>query len=181
MTVLTAFAELAQDSSVYVPGLGLRARFKRVAASWLALKTWVKVWLTFLNVVLFAGFGFLDDPLALWTLVSLPVTGVLLVGMALAMGGLNRLVGLGHLLPWVPLALYLDVRLVSDLAGPRIDAAASPALFAWALTLGLTLSLCLALDAWDVMRWLRGERYVLGTEAAHKAGASRLSPTLADG
>lgn len=98
MTVLTAFAELAQVSSVYVPGLELRARFKRVAASWLALKTWVKVWLTFLNVLLFAGFGFLDDPLALWTLASLPVTGVLLVGMALAMGGLNRLVGLGHLM-----------------------------------------------------------------------------------
>ncbi len=44
-----------------------------------------------------------------------------------------------------------------------------------------TLAICLALDAWDVVRWLRGERFVLGTKEAHRAGASNLSNALARG
>ena len=82
---------------------------------------------------------------------------------------------------WLPLLVYLDLRLVGDIAGPRIDPATQPALFAWALLLGVTLAICLALDAWDVVRWLRGERYILGTDQAYRAGASNLSSRLADG
>ncbi len=156
-------------------------RLARIGYSWMALKTWVKVWLFFLNAVLFAAFAFTPDPLALATLASLPVTFVLLMVFALRMGGLNRLMGIGHLIPWLPLLGYLDLRLVSDIAGPRIDPVSEPALFAWALVLGMSLAICLALDAWDVVRWLRGERYVLGTIEAHRAGASNLSGPFARG
>lgn len=164
-----------------VGGNSLTQRLVRIGHSWLALKPWVKVWLVFLNTVLFAAFAFLPDPLAIATLLSLPVTLILLLAMALPMSGLNRLMGLGHLIPWLPLLGYLDLRLLSDLAGPRISPAAEPALFVWAVLLGASLSVCLALDAWDVVRWLRGERYVLGTREAYRAGASRLSARLADG
>ncbi len=162
-------------------GLGMGHRLARIGNSWMALKTWVKVWLFFLNAVLFAAFAFTPDPLALATLASLPVTFVLLMVFALRMGGLNRLMGIGHLIPWLPLLGYLDLRLVSDIAGPRIDPVSEPALFAWALVLGMSLAICLALDAWDVVRWLRGERYVLGTIEAHGAGASNLSGPFARG
>ena len=97
------------------------------------------------------------------------------------MGGLNRLLGIGHLIPWLPLLTYIDLRLIGDIAGPRIDAVSQPAMFAWALLLGVTLTICLAFDAWDVVRWLRGERYVLGSDQAYRAGASNLSARLADG
>lgn len=151
----------------------------RIGYSWMALKGWVKVWLFFLNAVLLAGLAFLPDPLAVATLASLPVVVVLILGLALPMGGLNRLVGVGHLIPWVPLLGYLELRLAGDFAGPRIDPGADPALFAWAVVLAATLAICLAFDAWDVVRWRRGERFILGTEAAHRAGASNLSRALA--
>lgn len=156
-------------------------RLRDIAASWMALKTWVKLWLFFLNAVLFAAFGFLPDPLAVATLGSLPVTLALLMAMALRAGGLTRLLGLGHLVPWVPLLAYLDLRLIGDAAGPRIEPGSEPALFAWAVLLGCSLSVCLLLDALDVVRWLRGARYVLGTEEAYLDGASRLSPRLSRG
>lgn len=162
-----------------VPEPGPGGRLARIGHSWMALKTWVKVWLFFLNAVLLAAIAFIPDPLALATLASLPVTLVLLLAFALRMGGLNRLMGLGHLIPWLPLLGYLGLRLIGDRAGPRIDPAAEPALFAWAAVLGASLAVCLALDAWDVMRWLRGERYVLGTRQAYMAGASKLSRRLA--
>ena len=120
-------------------GLGMGHRLARIGYSWMALKTWVKVWLFFLNAVLFAAFAFTPDPLALATLASLPVTFVLLMVFALRMGGLNRLMGIGHLIPWLPLLAYLELRLVSDIAGPRIDPVSEPALFAWALVLGASL------------------------------------------
>lgn len=159
--------------------LGLGRRLARIGHSWMALKTWVKFWLFFLNAVLLAAFAFIPDPLAVATLASLPLTFVLLMAFALRMGGLNRLMGIGHLIPWLPLLGYLDLRLTSDIAGPRIDPVADPALFAWALVLGVSLAVCLALDASDVVRWLRGERYVLGTKEAGMAGASKLSGALA--
>ena len=158
--------------------VGPRRRLANLVWSWLALKTWVKVWLFALNAVLFAAIAFWPEPLAVATLASLPVTLVLLLALALAMNGLNRLVGVGHLIPWVPLLVYLDLRLVSDLAGPRIDPAAQPALFAWAVLLGLGLTVCLGFDAWDAVRWWRGERYVLGTPEAHRAAASGLSQRM---
>ena len=150
----------------------------RIVHSWLSLKTWVKLWLTFLNAVLLTALFFLDDPLGIYTLVSLPVTAVLLLAIAARHGGLVRLLGIGHLVPWLPLVVYAELRLATDWAGARIVPADDPALFAWALTLWAALVLCLVFDVYDVVRWLRGEHFVLGTEEAFRAGASKLSPAL---
>jgi len=152
----------------------------RVYVSWTSMKLWVKAWLFWLNVVLLAAFAFLHDPLAWATLVSLPVTFVLLMGIALYHGGMVRILGLGHLIPWLPLLAYLDFRMTGSLVGPQITYAGDPGLFIWTVVLGLTLGVCLALDFYDVVRWQRGERFVLGSKAAHAAGASEYMPRLTD-
>jgi len=149
--------------------------WRAIARSWLAMKTWVKVWLFFLNGVFLAALAF-DDPLADWTLVAYVGSGVLLAPLMVAHGGLTRLLGVAHLLPWLPLLAYAELRLTSTLAGPRIEATAEPVLFGWAVLLWASVLACLALDAWDVVRWWRGERFVLGSEEAVAAGASQRAP-----
>jgi hypothetical protein len=70
------------------------------------------------------------------------------------------------------------LRLGSPIAGAQLTLATTPALLAYAVVLLVTVGICLAFDAWDVVRWLRGERFVLGSRAAYEAGASRY--TLGD-
>jgi hypothetical protein len=149
--------------------------WRSVARSWLSMKTWVKAWLVFLNVVFLCAPAF-DDPLAEWSLLAYAGAGLLIVPGALALRGLSRILGVAHLVPWLPLLAYLELRLTTDLAGVRIDAANDPALFAWALVLWITLVVCLAFDVVDVVRWLRGERYILGSEEAVAKGASSAAP-----
>ncbi len=150
----------------------------KIVHSWLSLKTWIKVWLIWLNLVLWGALLFLHDPLGLWTLVSLPVTFVFLMWIAVRQGGLVRLLGVGHLIPWIPLLTYLELRLFGEGVGPQIIFTADSWLFIWAVTLWATLAVCLAFDAYNVVRWFRGERFVLGTRAAADAGASKLAPKL---
>ena len=92
----------------------------KIIDSWRSLKTWVKLWLVWLNIVLLAAAFFLDDPVALWTLASLPVSFAILVWIAVRRGGLVRILGVGHLVPWLPLITYLEMRLLGEWAGPRI-------------------------------------------------------------
>lgn len=153
---------------------GLAARLREIGRSWLAMKPWVKAWLFFLNGVFLAALAF-RDPLARWTLAAYLASGPLLLAMMLAQRGLTRLLGLAHLIPWLPLLAYTSLRLSGDAAGPRITPGGDPALFAWALVLGAATAVCLAFDAFDVVRWIRGERFVLGTPEAARAGASRLT------
>lgn len=156
---------------------GSSSAWRAVAASWLSMKTWVKCWLFFLNGVFLAAF-FFEDPLAKWALVAYVAAGALLFPMMYWQRGLTRLLGLAHLFPWTPLLVYVELRLAGDLAGRRIEWSQEPALFAWAWILGASLLVCLTLDVVDVVRWLRGERYVLGSPEAVRAGASRPAPPL---
>jgi hypothetical protein len=153
--------------------------WRRIGRSWLGMKTWVKLWLFFLNGVFLAAFAFGYDPLAFWTLAAYGASGPLLVLMMRAQGGLTRLLGIAHLIPWVPLVAYLCGRLGTAALGPRLAPATDPGLFAYAVVLLAVVVVCLAFDVWDVVRWARGERFVLGSRAAYEAGASR--HTLGDG
>lgn len=145
-----------------------------VARSWLSMKLWVKVWLIVLNIVFLAGLAF-DEPIVDWTMQAYLAAGILILAMALKLRGLARILGVAHLLPWLPLLGYVELRLASDIAGPQIHLAQQPLLFTWALTLWVTVAVCLAFDAIDVFRWFRGERYILGSEAAAAAGASSVA------
>jgi hypothetical protein len=154
-----------------------RTTFQHIAASWMSMKPWVKNWLFFLNAVFLMAFAFLQDPAAKWILLAYVASGPLLAGFMVKQRGLTRLLGLAHLVPWVPLLVYIILRLTTELAGPVVTFAAEPAFAGYLSVLLVCLIVCLSLDAWDVVRFLRGERYVLGSDEAVRLGASRPSPT----
>jgi hypothetical protein len=145
--------------------------WRAVARSWLSMKTWVKVWLFFLNFVFLTAFAF-DDPLSTWTLVAYLGAGFFLFPIMYYQRGLTRFLGVAHLIPWTPLLVYLDLRLTTDWAGPRLQWGTEPGLFAWAVVLWASVAVCLGFDVFDLVRWLRGQRFVLGSAEAVRAGAS---------
>ncbi len=153
-----------------------RTTFQRIAASWLSMKPWVKTWLFFLNAVFLSAFAFPEDPAPQWILLAYAASGPLLVWIMGKQRGLSRLLGVAHLVPWVPLLIYLVLRLTSNVAGPTVSFTVVPFLAGYLYLLLACLVVCLSLDAWDVVRYVRGERYVLGSPDAVRAGASRPSP-----
>lgn len=157
------------DADLLPPGLH---RAQAIGASWLAMKTWVKVWLLALNGLFLASILFLPEPAARITLAAYVASGPLLAAMMIWQRGLTRLLGLAHLVPWLPLVVYLALRLVSDLAGPRLAAATSPEMFAYVLVLLIAVTSCLLLDVFDCWRWFKGENFRLGAPEAVAAGSS---------
>jgi len=158
--------------AVQQPG---EATWRAIARSWLSMKPWIKVWLFFLNGVFLAAFAF-DDPLRDWALLAYLGSGLFLFPIMARQRGLTRFLGTAHLIPWVPLLIYLELRVSTTIAGPQITWSSSPTLFGWSAVLWGSLVICLALDAWDLLRWKRGERFVLGSAAAVRAGASGPAP-----
>lgn len=153
-----------------------RTTFQHIIASWLSTKTWVKNWLFFLNAIFLVAFAFLEDPAAKWILLAYVTSGPLLAWFMVKQRGLTRLLGAAHLVPWVPLLIYIVLRLTSDVTGPMVSFATVPFFAGYLYFLLACLAVCLLLDAWDVVRYLRGEHYVLGSPEAVRAGASRPSP-----
>ena len=146
--------------------------WKDIAKSWMALKTWVKIWLLFLNIVLIGSFAFLHDPAGRWTAIAYIAAGPILVAIMVPMRGLSRILGLGHIVPWLPLLIYLGLRISSEAVGPQLTAKVNPVLFWYVMIVIATVGVCLALDVYDIIRWFRGEKYIIGSEEAFRAGAS---------
>ena len=142
--------------------------------SWRSIKNPVMVWLWYLNVLYWVGFFYLPRPEACWVIMGYLAVGPMVYVMVKRQRGLTRLAGLIHL-PWVPLSAYLGLRLYTDLLGPALTDD-QDAYTSWLQILLFSTLICLALDIVDVIRWLSGERYVLGTPAAHARGASKLAP-----
>lgn len=145
-----------------------------IAASWVSMKTWVKYWLFALNAVFLGAVFILPDALARYTLMAYAASGPWLLAIMLPQRGLTRLLGIAHLVPWTPLLVYLALRLTSNSAGTQLSFAATPVQWTYAAVLIGVLGCCLVVDAVDVWRWIRGERYRLGSVKAHTAGASSL-------
>lgn len=141
--------------------------------SWSSMKPWVMAWLWYLNILFWMTFYYLPRLEAIWALVAYFAVGPLVWAMVASQRGLTRLSGLIHL-PWVPFVIWLGWRLYTDtiLAGPD-----EGLYMLWLHVLFVSVVICLVLDVIDVVRWWNGERYVLGTPAAAKAGASRLTAT----
>ena len=143
--------------------------------SWLSMKTWVMVWLWYLNVLYWVGFAFLPQSEAHWALVSYAAIAPIVMVMMTRQRGLTRLSGLIHL-PWLAFTVYLGLRLFSDVLGPAVSAEQQGvAYLVWLQVVFWSTGVCVVLDVVDVVRWFRGERYVLGTPAAHGVGASKLA------
>jgi hypothetical protein len=149
--------------------------WKDIGQSWLALKPWVKVWLWVLNAVFIAALVLPHSSLRTWIVLSYVGAGLCLLPIMIIQRGLTRLLGLGHLLPWTPLLIYLALRLCGDAAGPRIHFSDDPWIFGYVSVLISAVIVCLVFDVYDAYRWIRGERYVMGSKEAAERGASRLS------
>jgi hypothetical protein len=145
--------------------------------SWRSMKTWVMAWLWYLNAIYWVAFAHLDRAEAFWAAMAYLAVGPIIAIMLVTQRGLTRLSGLIHL-PWMPFLVYLGLRLFTDLLGPAVSTADGVFYHAWLHGLFWSTAACLAMDVVDVARWLRGERYVLGTPAAYRAGASKLTAEI---
>ncbi len=143
------------------PVRGVRLSFTLL---WWSLPRWVKLWLFALNAVFLSGIAFWEEEVARIVLAAWIATGPLLAALMIVQRGLTRLLGVAHLVTWVPLVVYLELRLLGSAAGPRITWEADPVLFSWVLTLLAFTYVCLAFDVVDLLRWLRGEVCRIGSE-----------------
>ena len=121
---------------------------------WTAIKTsywsmprWVFIWLCFLNIYFLMSVLFWPDRLAVVVLMGYVATGPLLAGQIAFDGGLRRILGLSHLVPWVPLLIWLMMHEGEGL---------------YRVVLIMMLAICLAFDAFDVWRFWRGDRNAFG-------------------
>lgn len=145
--------------------------------SWLSMKTGVMIWLWYLNLLYWIGFYYLPRPEAMWSTIAYLAIGPLIVAFMTRQRGLTRLSGLIHL-PWVPLVTYLGLRLFTEWLGPRLSPMDDLGYYLWLQTVFWSTLICVFLDTVDVFRWLRGERYVLGSPAAVQAGACKLQKEI---
>lgn len=133
--------------------LSTRDHWQRIGRSWLSLPTWVKIWLFALNAAFLASPFFLSWGDSHVILIAYAATGPLLLGFAVYEGGLTRLMGVGHLIPWIPLLGWLGYWLM--------DADHTMEAVAYVAFLTALISICLVLDIYDLLRWVRGERSVM--------------------
>ncbi len=115
---------------------------------------WVRLWVTWLNIVTIGSFATFVIWKKTWrdALVLLVVTAAMIFTMMTlyAEVGFVKLLGLPHLIWWIPLVGYFIWRIRSaDL--PKI-----PRLVM--MVLAATLTVSLVFDAIDVISWLTGNR-----------------------
>jgi len=134
-------------------GLTASGQWRRIGRSWLSLPTWVKLWLFALNAVFLAAPAVMTWDSARVVLISYTASGPLLLGFAVHAGGLNRCMGVAHLVPWVPMLIWL----LPSFHGFDTNSVESD----YAALLGVMTVVCLAFDLYDLLRWLRGERSIL--------------------
>ncbi len=127
-----------------------------------AAPTWVQIWVWFfllpINMASFVLYGTTKHPLPGW--IALGFMFVILSNMSIVLyeRGVSKITSLPHLIPWVPLQLYTGLWLFAW-------GGLSPVLtvFAWACFAVIGISNLF--DAYDTIRWFRGEREVMTRSA----------------
>ena len=118
------------------------------------LPAWVRIWITWMNIAVVSALAIF----VIWRRTWLDAAVLLIVNIAMivtmltlyAEVGFVRLLGLPHLIWWMPLVGYFVWRIrKADLPQPPRVAM---------MALAATLTVSLAFDAVDVVRWLMGER-----------------------
>jgi len=159
---------LGRDGS----GLHGRAHWRRIGHSWLSLPLWVKIWLVALNAAFLLSPVFLPWEAVRIVLIAYVASGPLLGASAVFEGGLTRAMGLAHLVPWVPMLVWLTIWIGSfEAHGLALG---------YAALLASMTTVCLAFDVYDLWRWVRGERGILSgsTTATPRAGVARMTPSV---
>lgn len=129
---------------------------RRIGRSWQGLPVWVKLWLVALNGVFLAAPLVWPWPSAQIVLLAYGASGPVLAAFAFWAGGMTRIMGLGHLIPWGPLLVWLVVV-------PQPGSG-------YALVLSGAVALCLSFDLYDLARWLRGDRGIVPPVPAQATG-----------
>jgi hypothetical protein len=142
--------------------------------SWSSMKSWVMIWLWYLNALYWVAFFYLEQPEARWALLAYLFIGPIGMLLVRSQRGLTRLAGLMHL-PWLFYLIYLGLRLFTGVLGEVAFEAVDAFYWYWLQAIFWSTLACVVLDIWDVVRWVRGERYVLGTAKAAAVGASKLA------
>lgn len=115
---------------------------------------WVQTWVMWIQIVLFASLATFLIWRATWKDAAILVVANIAMFATMiwlySQVGFVRLLGLPHIIFWVPLVVYFVMRLRSGVM-PTIPRIAT-------LFLLSTLVISLAFDFADVARWLMGER-----------------------
>lgn len=139
-------------------------RLEAIGFSWMQIKTWVKVWLFVLNGVFLAAFFYWPTEFSQVTLAAYFATAPILIALMIVQRGLTRLLGIAHLIPWMPLLAYVGLRISGDCAGRQITYQHNAGLFSYAIVLFAFVAVCLAFDVYDFARWVRGDSARIGSQ-----------------
>ena len=140
------------------------SRLEAIGFSWMQIKTWVKVWLFVLNGVFLAAFFYWPTEFSQVTLAAYFATAPILIALMIVQRGVTRLLGIAHLIPWMPLLAYVGLRISGDVAGRQIAYQDNAGLFSYAIVLFACVAVCLAFDVYDLARWVRGDRARIGSQ-----------------
>lgn len=155
--------ENASNPDFYLPAE--HSRLKAIGVSWMGLKAWVKVWLIALNIIFIASLYFWPAKITNVILASYFATAPLLLAVMIVERGLSRFLGIGHLIPWLPLLIYIGLGLSNDKVSWYIDPIVDVQLYIYAVILFVFISVCLALDIYDIRRWIGGQKGLLGSKS----------------
>ena len=151
-------------------GADLGRRFLDVWRSFRATPLWVQVWVLVLlapaNLLSFGLYGATQNPVAAWAALSMAFVCLVNTTMALYERGISKATSIPHLLPWLPLQVYLGDWIFNRGAA----LAQSPEIRTFAIALFAINGISLAFDVLESVRWLRGQRDI--------AGAGRAPPSL---
>ena len=110
---------------------------------------WLQLWVTWMGLVNLASLAFLRRREARVVLGAF-AGAFILMQILFAANGYDRLLGLGHVVFWTPLLIYLVPRL------PKIES--STTYGRWLRIVVLTNGLSLVIDYLDVFRYVAGDR-----------------------
>jgi len=133
------------------------SRLQALLASWQSMKTWIKIWLFYLNFSFLAAFFFWPSDFSQIVLAAYVASGPLLLAIMIPQRGLTRFLGIAHLIPWTPLVGYLGWFLGTT------SLQDAPSIWSYAAVLLASLLVCLGFDIYDLRRWMRGDRARIGS------------------
>lgn len=131
---------------------------RRIIASVLGLTVWVKAWLAVLISANTASLAFLDSAVGRYTALAFAVVCLINVPTIVVQRGLTRLLSFTHFV-WFPLCAYLALQLWGAHPLPH------GMVRGFALMVLCCNGISLAFDVVDAIKWLRGQREVLGVAA----------------
>jgi len=110
---------------------------------------WLQIWIGWLGAINLSSIFFLKRPEARWALAAIATATLIITGLH-AHYGYQRILGLGHVIVWTPLLIYLYRRRrtwwLETISGK------------WIILVFTTDLISLAVDYTDVVRFALGER-----------------------